>query len=98
MCRCRRLLGYSIVTGLLLVPALPALAGADVFFGLTIGVPLAPYPVYAPVYGALAAALRGEGPAPSAEGNALDVAVVRAAYQSARDGIEVRVDADGPSA
>ncbi len=55
-------------------------------------------PVYAPVYGALAAALRGEGPAPSAEGNALDVAVVRAAYQSARDGIEVRVDADGPSA
>jgi phthalate 4,5-cis-dihydrodiol dehydrogenase len=55
-------------------------------------------PVYAPLYGALAAALRGEGPAPSAEGNALDVAVVRAAYESARDGAEVKVDADGLSA
>jgi phthalate 4,5-cis-dihydrodiol dehydrogenase len=55
-------------------------------------------PVYAPLYGALAAALRGEGPAPSAEGNALDVAVVRAAYESARDSNEVRVDAEGFSA
>jgi phthalate 4,5-cis-dihydrodiol dehydrogenase len=55
-------------------------------------------PLYAPVYGALATALRGGGPAPSAEGNALDVAVVRAAYESARDGIEIRVDADGLSA
>ncbi len=55
-------------------------------------------PVYAPVYGALAAALRGDGLAPSAAGNALDVAVVRAAYESARDGAEVRIDADGLSA
>jgi len=56
-------------------------------------------PVYAPLYGALAAALQGEGPAPSAEGNALDVAVVRAAYESARTGAEVPVDeiATGPS-
>jgi len=44
------MVGILMVTGLLLVPAQPALAGADVFFGLTIGVPLAPYPVYAPVY------------------------------------------------
>ncbi|MGH7412486.1 MAG: hypothetical protein ACREJ6_15705 [Candidatus Methylomirabilis sp.] len=42
--------GILLATGLLLVPALPAQAGADVFFGLTIGVPFAPYPVYAPVY------------------------------------------------
>lgn len=47
----RPMVGMLLVTGLLLVPAPPALAaGADVFFGLTIGVPLAPYPVYAPVY------------------------------------------------
>jgi len=43
----RPMVGMLLVTGLLLVPAPPALAGADVFFGLTIGVPLAPYPVYA---------------------------------------------------
>jgi hypothetical protein len=55
-------------------------------------------PLYAPVYGALAAALHGEGPSPSAEGNALDVAVVRAVYESARTGTEVAVDADGLSA
>ncbi len=55
-------------------------------------------PLYAPVYGALAAALHGEGPAPSAEGNALDVAVVRAAYESARTSAEARVDADPASA
>lgn len=56
-------------------------------------------PLYGPVYGALAAALRGEGPAPSAEGNALDVAVVRAAYESARTGAEAAVDEilTGPS-
>jgi len=58
----------------------------------------APGPVYAPVYGELAAALRGEGPAPSAEGNALDVAVVRAAYESTRTGAEARVDAGVASA
>ena len=40
--------GILLVTGLLLVPASPARAGADVFFGLTIGVPFAPYPVYVP--------------------------------------------------
>ena len=44
------MVGILLVTGLLLVPAPPAQAGADVFFGLTIGVPFAPYPVYAPVY------------------------------------------------
>ena len=42
--------GILLVTGLLLVPASPARAGADVFFGLNIGFPFAPYPVYAPVY------------------------------------------------
>ena len=42
------MVGILLVTGLLLVPALPAQAGADVFFGLTIGIPFAPYPVYAP--------------------------------------------------
>jgi hypothetical protein len=42
------MVGILLVTGLLLVPASPARAGADVFFGLTIGVPFAPYPVYAP--------------------------------------------------
>ena len=44
------MVGILLVTGLLLVPAPPAQAGGDVFFGLTIGVPFAPYPVYAPVY------------------------------------------------
>lgn len=42
------MVGILLVTGLLLVPASPARADADVFFGLTIGVPFAPYPVYAP--------------------------------------------------
>ena len=44
------MVGILLVTGLLLVPAAPAQAGADVFFGLTIGIPFAPYPVYGPVY------------------------------------------------
>lgn len=44
------MVGILLVTGLLLVPAPPAQAGADVFFGLTIGIPFAPYPVYGPVY------------------------------------------------
>jgi len=44
------MVGILLVTGLLLVPAPPAQAGTDVFFGLTIGIPFAPYPVYAPVY------------------------------------------------
>lgn len=44
------LIGSLLVSGLLLLPASPARAGADVFFGLTIGIPFAPYPVYAPVY------------------------------------------------
>lgn len=61
--------------------------------------PLTPAgPVYAPVWSAVAAALRGEAPAPTAHGNALDVAVVRAAYESARLGAEVAVDAGGLSA
>jgi hypothetical protein len=55
-------------------------------------------PVYAPVWTAVAAALRGDGPAPDAGGNALDVAVVRAAYESARLGSEVAVDGEGFSA
>ena len=42
------MVGILLVTGLLLVPAPPAQAGADVFFGLTIGVPFSPFPVYAP--------------------------------------------------
>jgi hypothetical protein len=44
------MLGILLATGLLLVPVRPALAGADVFFGLTIGFPFATYPFYAPVY------------------------------------------------
>jgi hypothetical protein len=42
--------GALLVTGLLLFSPRPAQAGADVFFGLTIGIPLAPYSVYAPAY------------------------------------------------
>lgn len=44
------MVGILLVAGLVLVPASPARAGADVFFGLNIGIPFAPYPVYAPVY------------------------------------------------
>ena len=44
------MVGILLVTGLLLLPAQPARAEADIFFGLTIGVPFAAYPVYAPVY------------------------------------------------
>jgi len=44
------MVGILLVAGLLLIPAPPAQAGTDVFFGLTIGIPFAPYPVYAPVY------------------------------------------------
>ena len=44
-----------IVTGLVFLPATPAVARSNFFFGLNIGVPLGPYPVYtypypAPVY------------------------------------------------
>jgi hypothetical protein len=65
----RRLLlgtvGILLVTGLLLVPAPPAQAGADVFFGLTIGVPFAPYPVYAPVYAPPSPVIYAYPPAPT---------------------------------
>lgn len=44
-----------IVVSLMLIPANPVLARSSVFFGLNVGVPLGPYPVYpypyaAPVY------------------------------------------------
>jgi hypothetical protein len=49
------LIAVLLLSGLLLVPAEPVLAKTHFFFGLNIGVPLAPYPVYAyphpaPVY------------------------------------------------
>ena len=43
-------IGALIVTSLLLVPADPALARTHFFFGLNLGVPLAPYPVYSYPY------------------------------------------------
>jgi len=43
-------LGALIVTSLLLVPAAPALARTHFFFGLNLGVPLAPYPAYSYPY------------------------------------------------
>jgi len=57
------IVGILLVTGLLHVPARPALAGADVFFGLTIGFPFSPYPFSAPVY-APPAVIYGYAPAP----------------------------------
>jgi len=39
-------IGALIVSTMLLVPADPALARTHFFFGLNLGVPLAPYPVY----------------------------------------------------
>lgn len=49
------LVGVLLLSGLLLVSAEPALAKTHFFFGLNIGVPVTPYPVYAypspaPVY------------------------------------------------
>ncbi|MDE2180425.1 MAG: hypothetical protein KGJ40_06215 [candidate division NC10 bacterium] len=49
------LVGVLLLSSLLLVPAQPALAKTHFFFGLNIGVPVTPYPVYpypapAPVY------------------------------------------------
>lgn len=49
------LVGVLLLSGLLLVSAEPALAKTKFFFGLNVGVPVAPYPVYAypppvPVY------------------------------------------------
>lgn len=38
------------LTGLVLVPADPALARTNFFFGLNLGVPVAPYPAYAYPY------------------------------------------------
>lgn len=40
------LIAVLLLSGLLLVPAAPVLAKTHFFFGLNIGVPLAPYPVY----------------------------------------------------
>ena len=39
-------IGALIVISLLLLPAHPALARSNFFFGLNLGVPLGPYPVY----------------------------------------------------
>lgn len=39
-------IGALVVTSLLLLPADPALARTHFFFGLNVGVPLAPYPAY----------------------------------------------------
>ncbi len=39
-------IGVLIVSTMLLVPADPALARTHFFFGLNLGIPLAPYPVY----------------------------------------------------
>ena len=49
------LIGVLLLSSLLLVSAKPALAKTHFFFGLNIGVPVTPYPVYAypapaPVY------------------------------------------------
>lgn len=56
-------IGALLVTSLLLIPADPALARSNLFFGLNIGIPLGPYPVHtypypAPVYYPLAPAYR----------------------------------------
>ncbi len=42
--------GVLVVTSLLLIPADPALARTNFFFGLNVGVPLALYPVYSYPY------------------------------------------------
>ena len=39
-------IGALVLTSLLLIPAEPALARTHFFFGLNLGVPVAPYPVY----------------------------------------------------
>ena len=39
-------IGTLVAASLLLVPADPALARTNFFFGLNLGVPVAPYPVY----------------------------------------------------
>jgi hypothetical protein len=39
-----------VLTGLVLIPADPALARTHFFFGLNLGVPLAPYPAYSYPY------------------------------------------------
>jgi hypothetical protein len=49
------LVGILLLSGLLMVPVEPVLAKTKFFFGLNVGVPIAPYPVYAypapaPVY------------------------------------------------
>lgn len=41
-----RLIVTLVLFSLLLVPAAPALARTNFFFGLNVGVPLGPYPVY----------------------------------------------------
>lgn len=43
-------IGTLVVASLLLVPADPALARTNFFFGLNLGVPVAPYPAYAYPY------------------------------------------------
>ena len=43
-------IGTLVAASLLLVPADPALARTNFFFGLNFGVPVAPYPVYAYPY------------------------------------------------
>jgi len=43
-------IGILVVAGLLLVRPDPALARTNFFFGLNLGVPVAPYPVYAYPY------------------------------------------------
>lgn len=44
------LLATLVLTGLVLIPADPALARTHFFFGLNLGVPLAPYPAYSSPY------------------------------------------------
>ncbi len=43
-------IGTLVLTSLLLIPAEPALARTNFFFGLNLGVPLASYPVYSYSY------------------------------------------------
>ncbi len=43
-------IGTLVLSSLLLLPADPAVARTQVFFGLNVGVPLGPYPVYAYPY------------------------------------------------
>ena len=43
-------IGPLVMTSLLLVPADPAMARTNFFFGLNLGVPVTPFPVYAYPY------------------------------------------------